>query len=36
MSELEHFVRDMELVRKTYLERVELAKRLLPPSGGAS
>jgi 3-deoxy-7-phosphoheptulonate synthase len=30
MSELEHFVRDMELVRKTYLERVELAKRLLP------
>jgi 3-deoxy-7-phosphoheptulonate synthase len=30
MSELEHFIRDTELVRKTYLERVSLAKRLLP------
>jgi 3-deoxy-7-phosphoheptulonate synthase len=35
MNELEHFVRDMELVRKTYLERVELARRLLPRAAGA-
>jgi 3-deoxy-7-phosphoheptulonate synthase len=30
MDELEHFVRDMELVRKSYLDRVALAKQLLP------
>jgi 3-deoxy-7-phosphoheptulonate synthase len=30
MNELEHFVQDTELVRKAYLERVALARRLLP------
>jgi len=29
LPELEHFVRDMELVRRTYLDRVALAERLL-------
>jgi 3-deoxy-7-phosphoheptulonate synthase len=28
-NEVEHFVRDMELVRKTYLERVALRRRML-------
>lgn len=30
LTELEHFVRDMELVRKAYVERAELARTLLP------
>jgi 3-deoxy-7-phosphoheptulonate synthase len=28
-SQVEHFIRDMQLVRKAYLERVELRKRML-------
>jgi 3-deoxy-7-phosphoheptulonate synthase len=31
LEEIEHFVRDMELVRKTYTERIALRKRLLGP-----
>lgn len=31
LSELEHFVEDVELVRQAYLRRVELAKSLCPP-----
>jgi 3-deoxy-7-phosphoheptulonate synthase len=33
-GQVEHFVRDMELVRRAYLERVELARRFTPAVAG--
>lgn len=35
LHEVEHFVRDMELARTTYVERVRLAERMLGPSSPA-